>query len=240
MSLTNKNIICFTAANEISTNIVYAILDDQPAHLSIIGPSVLDVRHHSKLHHYTPKEEDSIEEMLLNELPEDMAFDGLVFGWGTGGVRPAKMNSASFVRDMFEQNVFSFLEISRILLKKRRLSEGGSMVVLSSVSSMKGLKSKSVYSASKAALDAAVRGLAAELSTKKIRVNSIRKGWVSSDMNLSFIESNRSISAEDDLNRQLLGPIHPEEIANLVTFLLSDKLKTLTGQSLVVDGGYTL
>jgi NAD(P)-dependent dehydrogenase (short-subunit alcohol dehydrogenase family) len=240
LSLRNKNIICFTADNEISSTIVSAILEDQPAHLSIIGSSVLNVSDHSNVHHYAPTEEDTIEKILTEKLPQEIAFNGLVFGWGKGGVRPAKMNSASFVRDMFEQNVFSFLEISRILLKKRRLSEGGSIVVLSSVSSMKGLKSKSVYSASKAALDAAVRGLAAELSTKKIRVNSIRKGWVSSDMNLSFIESNRSISAEDDLNRQLLGPIHPEEIAHLVTFLLSDKLKTLTGQSLVVDGGYTL
>jgi NAD(P)-dependent dehydrogenase (short-subunit alcohol dehydrogenase family) len=141
---------------------------------------------------------------------------------------------------MFERNVFAFLEIIRHLLKKRLINEGASILALSSVSSIKGLKSKSVYSASKAALDAAIRGIAAELSSKKIRVNSIQKGWVSSDMNLGFIKSNTAISESDDFSRQLLGAIEPEELANLVTFLLSDAVKTLTGQAIVLDGGYTL
>lgn len=236
----SKNILFFAAENEICRTITSTILKDEPAHVSIIGIEKIDVSNHPNVISYSPNEADSIEEIVSDKLPRDMTYDGVIFALGIGGVRPAKMNSASFVREMFEENVFNFLEICRVLIKKRSLSKGGSIVALSSVSSIKGLKSKSVYSASKAALDAAVRGLAAELSTKKIRVNSIRKGWVSSDMNLSFIESNRSISAKDDFQNQLLGPIHPEEIAHLVTFLLSDKLRTLTGQSIVVDGGYTL
>jgi NAD(P)-dependent dehydrogenase (short-subunit alcohol dehydrogenase family) len=177
----------------------------------------------------------------LKELTQLNAnFDGVVFAGGIGGVRPAKLNSESFVRQMFERNVFSFLEIIRFLLKKRLLNNGSSVVALSSVSSLKGLKSKSVYSASKAALDAAVRSIAAELSAKQIRVNSIQKGWVSSDMDLSFIKSNTAISKENDFSRQLLGAIEPEEVANLIVFLLSDAVKTLTGQAIVLDGGYTL
>jgi NAD(P)-dependent dehydrogenase (short-subunit alcohol dehydrogenase family) len=183
---------------------------------------------------------DALSEQLKELTELKISFDGVVFAGGIGGVRPAKLNSDSFVRQMFERNVFAFLEVIRLLLKKRLLNEGASILALSSVSSIKGLKSKSVYSASKAALDASVRGIAAELSTKKIRVNSIQKGWVSSDMDLSFIKSNTAISKDDDFSRQLLGAIEPEELANLITFLLSDAVKTLTGQAIVLDGGYTL
>jgi NAD(P)-dependent dehydrogenase (short-subunit alcohol dehydrogenase family) len=215
-------------------------LNQDVSYLYLFGPSSFNLEKLKKVFYINSDNTHDLEGKLLSEQQNDFIFDGVVFAWGIGGVRPAKMNAISFVKEMFEANVYSFLEICRVLLRKRKIAKGGSIVALSSVSSIKGLKSKSVYSASKAALDAAVRGLAAELSTKKIRVNSIRKGWVSSDMNLSFIETNRSISKEEDLDRQLLGPIHPKEIANLVCFLLSDSAPSLTGQSIVLDGGYTL
>lgn len=59
-------------------------------------------------------------------------------------------------------------------------------------------------------------------------------------MQLDFIQNNRSLSGEDDFNKQLLGAIDPEEIAHTVAFLLSDATKTITGTSIVLDGGYTL
>jgi len=59
-------------------------------------------------------------------------------------------------------------------------------------------------------------------------------------MQLDFIQNNRSLSGEDDFSKQLLGAIAPEEIANTVAFLLSDATKTITGTSMVLDGGYTL
>jgi len=89
-------------------------------------------------------------------------------------------------------------------------------------------------------LEASIRACAAELSDRHIRVNSIQKGWVTSDMNLGFIKDNRSLNDDSDFKKQLLGPIEPEELANLVSFLLSDQVKTITGTSILLDGGYTL
>jgi len=59
-------------------------------------------------------------------------------------------------------------------------------------------------------------------------------------MNLDFIKDNRSLNDDNDLKKQLLGPIEPQELANLVVFLLSDQVKTITGTSIVLDGGYSL
>jgi NAD(P)-dependent dehydrogenase (short-subunit alcohol dehydrogenase family) len=239
--LNGKNILVFGNGSEISHQILQKATNAN-ANLVVFCPEeevkfskLQKVQHLS----YSDKS-DNLSGQLDTLSDQKIRIDGVVFAGGIGGVRPAKLNSESFVLQMFERNVFAFLEIIRHLLKKRLINEGASILALSSVSSIKGLKSKSVYSASKAALDAAIRGIAAELSSKKIRVNSIQKGWVSSDMNLGFIKSNTAISESDDFSRQLLGAIEPEELANLVTFLLSDAVKTLTGQAIVLDGGYTL
>lgn len=176
----------------------------------------------------------------LSNLPKDIRFKGIVFGETKGGVRPVKMLKENFIKDMFEANVFSFLKLIRSLLKTKHIAPRASIVALSSISSIKGLKSKAVYSASKAALDAAVRGVAAELAPQGIRVNSILKGWVDADMSLDFIQSNMKISEGSDYEQQVLGAINPTEIAQLVTFLLSDKVRSITGTNIIMDGGYTL
>lgn len=177
---------------------------------------------------------------ILKTLPKELQFSGIVYAEGIGGVRPAKLNNLDFIQEMFTANVFQFLELIRHCLKQKRIKPCASILTLSSVSSIKGLKSKSVYSASKAALDAAVRGIAAELAPQGIRVNSILKGWVDADMSLDFIESNMKLSSGSDFEQQLLGAISVEEISNLVEFLLSNKVKSITGTSLLIDGGYTL
>lgn len=168
------------------------------------------------------------------------AFDGFVYSAGIGGVRPLNLTKPQFVKEMMNANLTTFIEMVRCIVKRNAFSHGGSIVAVSSVSSIRGLKSKTAYSASKAALDASVRCLASELSNRKIRVNSIVKGWVKADMERDFIKDNMALNKSDDLNRQLLGIIDTVEVANTVAFLLGDATKSITGTSLILDGGYTL
>lgn len=191
-------------------------------------------------HSYDFNKASDFESWFVKEVDFQSGFDGVVFSLGKGGVRPLKLNKPDFVENMFQQNVFSFIEVMRVLSKKRALNTGASIVAISSVSGIKGLKSKVVYSASKSALEGAVRSCAAELGDKKIRVNAILKGWVTSDMNLDFIQNNMSLSENEDLKKQFLGPIEPQEVADLVAYLLSDKAKSITGTSILLDGGYCL
>lgn len=168
------------------------------------------------------------------------AFDGFVYAAGIGGVRPLKLTKLDFIHEMMNANLYSFIEMVRCITRKNSFVQGGSIVAISSVSSIRGLKSKTVYSATKAALDASIRGMATELSSKKIRINSILKGWVTSDMNLDFIANNMSLNENADFQKQLLGAIEPVEVANTVAFLLCDATKTINGTSLLLDGGYSL
>ena len=167
-------------------------------------------------------------------------FQGFIYNAGIGGVRPLSLTNEAFTHQMMNANLYTFIEMTRCITKKNRFSQGGSIVAISSVSSVRGLKSKTIYSASKAALDAAVRCIAAELSSRKIRVNTILKGYVESDMKQEFIKSNMELNDNEDFRRQILGPSLAIEIANTAAFLVSDATKTITGTSMVVDGGFLL
>ena len=167
-------------------------------------------------------------------------ISGFIYAAGIGGVRPLGLTTTTFLHQMMNANLYAFIEFARCVCKKQRFKDGGSVVALSSVSSTKGLKSKIAYSASKAALDASIRGLAAELADRKIRVNSIQKGWVRADMKHSFIQDNMALSEADDLAKQPLGVIESEELASMVAYLLSPESRSITGTHLVLDGGYTL
>jgi NAD(P)-dependent dehydrogenase (short-subunit alcohol dehydrogenase family) len=238
MFSSKKNILVLGGDSDITVNIVHC-LSLSPSDVTFICSKEIKILTSLKEQFYVNFYDFTLFSVFVNEHLKS-PFDGIVYAGGKGGVRPLKMNGAEFVHSMFHENVFMFFELVRLLLKKRLINKGASIVALSSVSSIKGLKSKTVYSASKAALDAAVRGMAAELADKKIRVNSIQKGWVSSDMNLDFVQSNMALAEENDFNNQLLGEILPEELARLVQFLLSDAVRTLTGTNLLLDGGYTL
>jgi len=171
---------------------------------------------------------------------EQGPFSGFVHCSGTGGARPLALTKPSFFQKMMNDNCLSFIETVRCITRKGSFLNGGSIVALSSVSSIRALKSKTAYCASKAALDAAVRCLAVELSLKRIRVNSILKGWVDSDMQKDFIRNTMDLDEGEDLRRQVLGIIRTTEVANLAAFLLSNATVTITGASVLLDGGYTI
>jgi NAD(P)-dependent dehydrogenase (short-subunit alcohol dehydrogenase family) len=185
-------------------------------------------------------ENSLIENKFMQISKECGAFDGFVYCAGIGGIRPVAYTNYSFTHKMMNANLYSFIEMVRCITRKNCFKQGGSIVALSSISSIKGLKSKTAYSASKAALDAAARCMAAEFGGKGIRVNTILKGWVKSDMGKDFVKTNMELSENDDFKRQFLGVIEPIDVANAVVFLLSDAARIITGTSFILDGGYTL
>lgn len=245
-ALTDKQILVAGAASETGHAIVtrlcqlgakIVMLDNSEEKLQEIKKNMVgDVSCYS----FDIYENPGIEAHFKQIAKEYGIFDGLVYCAGIGGVRPLSLTKYAFIHEMMNANLYSFIEMVRCITKKNCFATGGSIVTISSVSSIKGLKSKTAYCASKAALDASVRCMAAELSNKKMRVNSILKGWVESDMKQDFIQSNMELSENDDFKKQLLGVIEPNEIANTVAFLLGDATKTITGTSLLLDGGYTL
>lgn len=178
----------------------------------------------------------------LNSIVKDGGpFDGVVFNIVHSDFRPLQFVKPELVNEIMNDNYGVFVEVVRSLKKCRGLTPGASIVAMSSISSVRAMKAKMAFCASKAALDAAVRCLAVELAPQGIRVNTIQKGTVDVDSQKSHILDVMAVRSEEATNDNVspLGVVKAEEIAEMVAFLLSDAIKTMTGTTVVIDGGYT-
>ena len=176
-------------------------------------------------------------EHLLEQLP---VVDGVVLCAGQGTVVPFKMADRKKIDPIFEINYFAPVELLRMLLKKKKLANGASVVFVSSIGGIDSITiGNSIYGASKAAFNSAMRFCALELSPKKIRVNSVCPGMVNTKLIKGGAVSEEQHQA--DMQKYPLKRYgEPEDIANGIIYLLSDAASWVTGHSLVIDGGYTL
>lgn len=137
----------------------------------------------------------------------------------------------------FDLNVLGLLLASREAAKHIG-PEGGSIINISSLVSKRGFPNFSVYSATKGAVDIATKSLAAELGPRNIRVNAINPGMVVTEgaKGLGFIDSDmhKQIEAQTPLGR--IG--QPEDIAPAAVFFASSDSSWITGETLVIAGGF--
>ena len=178
-------------------------------------------------------------EPVIKTLVTDEPFHGFVHCAGIAPMRPLAMCKKVNIEQVMNINFYSFVEIVRVLTKgKKGFISGGSIVVMSSTASIHGKPTKVAYSASKAAIDAAVKCMTVELKEKKIRINSVMPSWVNTIKFSSFIQDySYSKDMQEIAEKQYLGITEPYEVANLIAFLLSDATKTITGASILMDGG---
>lgn len=167
-------------------------------------------------------------------------LDGIVNCAGLTRLSPFTFITRKVLNEVFEVNFFAPVELTRILLKKKKLSKNASIVFLSSVSGVYcSAVASSAYSASKGAINGIVKGMALDLAPKGIRVNCVNPGAI----NTPFFE-NSGVTAEDlknDITRYPLGRYGlPEEVAYATIYLLSDASSWVTGTNFLIDGGYTL
>lgn len=172
---------------------------------------------------------------------ENGKLDGLVHCAGLGAMRPLAATTHEFMEEMLTVNTLSFTEIVRLLSKRANTNERASIVAVSSVASMYGVKGRAAYAASKGALDSIVKSMAVELGgRRKIRVNTVNPGWIKTEMLENYIREAGEGKRKELEQWQFLGLAEPEEIANVIAFLLSPAAAQITGQSIVADGGVAL
>ena len=182
---------------------------------------------------------DHIEPLVKQIISEQGPLDGMVYCSGMGSSRPVKVSKPEFVQDMFKVNFFGFFELVRSITKRGRYNPGMSIIGLSSCAAVDGDKSQGVYSASKAAMDAAVRVMAQEYADKQIRFNTVRPGMVKTAMYENTVEGLGEEFHEHLKQKQFMGIGETSDIANMIIFLLSPLSKFTTGAHFSVDGGNT-
>lgn len=179
-------------------------------------------------------EEDQIKATIAQLRP----LDGVVFCAGINDYVPLKFVKQEKLAKIFQTNFFSQVILTQMLVKKKMVNKNASLVYISSLSSVLGVGGTLLYASSKAALNSAVRVIASELAPQGVRANAICPGIVRTEMlNGTNIDEETFTKQEADYP---LGLGTPEDVGHAVLYHLSDGSRWLTGNCMILDGGYSL
>jgi 3-oxoacyl-[acyl-carrier protein] reductase len=144
---------------------------------------------------------------------------------------------ASDLDQLIDVNLKSAFYLSAAVAKPMLKQRAGAIVLISSIVGIAGNPGQSVYAATKAGLLGLTRSLAKELGSRNVRVNAVAPGLIETAMTAVLPEAAR----KGFLDGIALGrPGTPDDVAGVVTFLASDAARYVTGQTIVVDGGYLM
>ena len=184
---------------------------------------------------------DEIERFIKKIVAENGPLDGLVYSAGLGTAIPLAMSKPEKVQNTFNVNFFGFFETVRQVCKKGRYNPGMRIVGVSSCASLRGDKSKAIYSSTKSAMDSAVRCIAKEVADREICINTVAPAMTATELYQKFVDK---YGEDSDTNRELtsrqyLGIAQTQDIANAIAFLISPAARFITGITMPVDGGLT-
>jgi 3-oxoacyl-[acyl-carrier protein] reductase len=168
----------------------------------------------------------------------DLEFDGLVLCAGTNTPRDFdEVETIEYLRTL-ETNVNSNRLLIKAVLPAMQKNRYGRIVAISSSYSTITRAGRSSYSVSKAALEALIRSVGLENAQYNILANSVVPGFIETPLTL---KNNDKFQIEKILERIPMGHMgKPSDVAKLVWFLMSEQNTYITGQSIRVDGGFSI
>lgn len=177
---------------------------------------------------------EDVKSMVEQALKEFETIDGLVNNAGiTKDKLLLRMNEQDFA-DVLDVNLKGVFNCTKQVARQMMKQKSGVIVNLSSVVSLTGNIGQANYSATKGGVNSFTKTVAQELAMYNIRVNAVAPGMIKTQMTDVIPQENR----EQMLKSIPLGRIgEPEDVANLVNFLMSDEASYITGQIISVNGG---
>ena len=177
--------------------------------------------------------------MLEQIVSEHGKVDGFIHSAGIQKTAPLKLLSMDDYEEVFKVNTLSAFEILRYLPGMKYMNAGGHIVLIPSITGVIGRSGLSAYSASKGAMISAVRSMSLELAQRGICINCVSPGTILTPLMQEFLDSLDDDKRKKRVEGFPLGLGETTDISSACIYLLSDASRWVTGQNLVVDGGYT-
>jgi len=177
----------------------------------------------------------------LNELVSFVPqIDGIAHVAGIVKPKPFQFLNRGELGTIMEVNFYAPVLLTNQLVREKKIGKNASIVFISSISGTKvSYIAGSAYSASKGALNGIVKGMALDLASKNIRVNTVVPGMIETG-----ILDGSGVSNDDLVEDRKRYPLRrygkPEEVAFAAIYLLSDASAWTTGSNILLDGGFTL
>lgn len=169
------------------------------------------------------------------------AVRGLVHSAALQETMPINMAKPAEVVRLFTINTFAGIELVRTFSRNKMYDPANSsFVLISSMAAHEGSLGNAIYGASKGALEGFLAPAASELVRRKIRLNVVVPGFVRSRMTTSFTDKVGDEQLEKLRSQYPLDFGEPSDIGQLITFLLCEESRWITGQQFVADGGHSI
>ncbi len=181
--------------------------------------------------------ESEVIDMVNLALKQFGKIDVLVNNAGVALSKLFQLTTTDEVARVFGVNTFGVINCSKAVVPSMVSEKSGKIINISSIWGKVGASMETIYSASKGAVIAFTMALAKELAPSGISVNCVCPGVIDTDMLLEYTDDDKKeLKNQTPLNR--LGT--PQDVANAVYFLASEKATFITGQVITVDGGFAL
>lgn len=140
------------------------------------------------------------------------------------------------IQNMLNINLIAPLKLIQHVVKNMRLSNYGKIVNISSIWGVRSKEFRTLYSMTKFGINGMTKSLARELGEYNILINSIAPGYVNTEMTKKNVPFEEQIKIKENIPLKRFA--EPEEIAKLVSFLISENNSYITGQTIIIDGGF--
>lgn len=188
---------------------------------------------------YNLNDLDGIKSLVASITSEIGKIDGFIHAAGIEITKPIKLLTPEDYETVYRTNALAGFEFVRQLSSIKNTNNGASVVLISSISGVIGRGTVAAYAASKGAMISATRTMSVELAKRNIRVNCVSPGTILTPMMQNVLDNMDEETRAKRVDGFLLGLGETTDISNACIYLLSDAAKWVTGQNLIIDGGYT-